>query len=475
MEYITEDQVKKIALSCLKSFYKHYPRKGNTEAKLNQRGGNDIIADGYLSFAQEDDSVFTATFEATSLGKRNEVLFKVQRELLIWDSLSLASIAVTIFIAWQHVVVEHYWIAVYRIFNILVFLVASLGTLTFIFALPLSFLRRYRYIYAIEQFKRYFANDQWIAVSSNVFREQDTKYLEELQHQCVYNGFGLIMIKDDLSIDIKVAPSRVDLFDHKRKIIQFNDIGSITRSLPSPKLSPAFALVKKYLPIKAAQKYLPMPKSIVAFDPSKLKLSRFKRFYGNQVLVTLIGLVLTSAILFRSYIQEQPLIYLDEETYLAEMSKRRFEPFKYYGPDSINVVDTPYLHKPIPIDLNVKPYDPDKSQFNRPGLVIYSIDTGYSEYDCSRLFNLNKDQYLVEAGRFSSLSKAKYIIERLTKGGVTASILWMDCFQEGKEFMIFIGPLFDSFEKANRELSTIRRRLDQLNYVIPLGIHRLDI
>ncbi|MEO1714442.1 MAG: hypothetical protein AAFU60_14010, partial [Bacteroidota bacterium] len=77
---ITEDQVKRAALRFLKGYYRHWPRKnGETIVKLDLRGEGNIIADGFLQFQKEDDSPFTATFEATSYAAKNEVLYKVER------------------------------------------------------------------------------------------------------------------------------------------------------------------------------------------------------------------------------------------------------------------------------------------------------------------------------------------------------------------------------------------------------------
>jgi len=480
---ITEDEVKKIALSCLKGFYKFYPRKGPTECRLNQKGGNEIIADGYLSFQQEDGSIFTATFEATSLRKRNEVLYRVEKKLLIADCLALSFLLVFFFMAWQHIFQENYWLPVYGLFNTIAFMVAFVIVVGAILSLFIKSFRRYRYIYAIEQFKRYYANDQWIAVVKNVFKSRESKHYQELIHQCVYNGFGLILIDEDRRAEIKVAPSRIDLFDHKRQILEFRDIRKITKNLPGPKMNvpikkylpaPKIDLpVTKYLPMPKMEQYLPVPVNQTSVASEELSPNRFRRFYGNQLLVILVSIILISTVLFQQYERERLIVYLSEEEYLAELRKNQYDPFRFYGPDSIPIVDTPYL-RPLPIDPSIKAYQPNETDFFVPGLVIYSFDTGFSEYDCSRLSNIYLNKYAVEAGRFVSLARAKQIIERLNKGGVSTSILHMECFSGGEDYMIFIGDLFESFEEARMEVSTIRRRLNELSYKIPLSISRLS-
>ena len=80
-----------------------------------------------------------------------------------------------------------------------------------------QWIKRYRYIYAVEQFKRYHADEQWIAIGEDVFDEPTDPYLKELKDQCVINGFGLMMIDDNLDTHLLITPSRIEVFGEKKR------------------------------------------------------------------------------------------------------------------------------------------------------------------------------------------------------------------------------------------------------------------
>jgi hypothetical protein len=458
----SEDDIKHIALSCLKSYYKYYPRKGNTEVKLNQRAEGDIIADGYLSFVQEDGSTFTATFEATSLKKRAEVLFRIQKELLFWDSLTVSCFICLLLTIWEHLFVNNYWIPHYGLgvsILVIILLIALIGGLV---AFLLRKRRRYRYIYAIEQFKRYFAHDQWIAISDRIFPDKGDKHYEELRQQCVYNGFGLIIVNDKGEAHVKVAPARTDTFKDKRETLQFFSSEELSRRI-NLRISER----------KGWQKYLPLPKSVVKFDASKLKVSRFKRFYGNQIFISLISLVLLSAVLFREYEKEKTIEIRDPQTYREEMMNLRLYPYPFYGPDTIDILDTPYVRS-IPFNPGVEPYPLDNSSFDQAGLIILSREGLFIEYACERISDTYTSRFAIDGGRYRSLDRARQVIRRLNRRGVSASILWMGCFNEKNEYMVFIGQFFPNRSGAESELPVVSRRVRQLGYAPALSVVELN-
>ncbi len=460
---LNEDDIKHIALSCLKSFYKYYPRIGNTDVKLNQRATGEIIADGYLSFTQDDGSVFTATFEATSLQKREEVLFRVQNELLFWDSFTVSCFICLLLMIWEHLFVNNYWIPHYGISISILLIFALVGLVTGLAALVLRKRRRYRYIYAIEQFKRYFANDQWVALSERIFPDKADRHYEELRHQCVYNGFGLIIINDKGEAQVKVAPARTDTFQDRRKILQFFSSEELSKRIKS----------RLDQPKEGWRKYLPMPKSMVKFDPGKWKVSRFKRFYGYQIFISLVCLVMLSAVIFREYEREKTIEIRDPQAYREEMSNLQLYPYPFYGPDTIDILDTPYVRS-IPFNPNVQPYPLDNSSFDRAGLIIISREGLFVEYSCERIYDTYTAKFAIDGGRFRSLDRAKQVIRRLNRRGVSASITWMGCFQGDSEYMVFIGEFFQSQAGAEAELSIAQRRVKQLGYAPALSVVELN-
>ncbi len=87
MNALSENNIKRVALSFLKSYYRYRPRAGQSNVQLNMRAAGGVIVDGYLSFPQEESRDFVATVEATSYMTRDEVRYKLHRERIIWDGL----------------------------------------------------------------------------------------------------------------------------------------------------------------------------------------------------------------------------------------------------------------------------------------------------------------------------------------------------------------------------------------------------
>ena len=81
---LTENIIKKEAMSFLKGYYKYKPRgEGATIVKFDMRADGGLIADGYLEFKDLDGETFAATLEATSESKRSEVIYQLQKKLML--------------------------------------------------------------------------------------------------------------------------------------------------------------------------------------------------------------------------------------------------------------------------------------------------------------------------------------------------------------------------------------------------------
>ena len=78
-QIITEDQIKKAALRFLKAYYRFRPRLDKTRTSIDLKSKDGIIADGYLTFPQEDGHSFVATIAAGSKYTRKEVYFNRQK------------------------------------------------------------------------------------------------------------------------------------------------------------------------------------------------------------------------------------------------------------------------------------------------------------------------------------------------------------------------------------------------------------
>ncbi len=103
-------------------------------------------------------------------------------------------------------------------------------------------LARYRYIYAIEQFKQFHADEQWVAFAVNTFSGTDLDrretrrgrhYLRELKKQCIRYGIGLLEVEDRQTARIIYSPSRADLLDNSaRRILREISIDKWREQLP---------------------------------------------------------------------------------------------------------------------------------------------------------------------------------------------------------------------------------------------------
>ena len=183
LDNLSENNIKRAALGFLKSYYRYRQRLGETTLRLNMRAEGGIIIDGYLSFRESEEKLFTATVEATSLLTKEEIRYKVNKALLTWDSVAAGMVVTTIFFALGHF---RELFSVPQMGGALLwsFLLAfSIFLFHAIYRLFFSKLRRYRYIYGFEQFKRFFADERWIAIGENVFPDPEDPYLLELREQ----------------------------------------------------------------------------------------------------------------------------------------------------------------------------------------------------------------------------------------------------------------------------------------------------
>ena len=229
---IDEDAIKKAFIPFLKSFYKNrYEFKpGSFESDVDQVSGKGLVADGILQFTKSDGSVFTATFEATSLEKAGEVKYSLNSVYFLWDCLAFCTLTTALVYGWLYVT-RLEWVASLHLTGNLGLLlgIATFGFFTWYYLLRNW--KKYRYIYAIEQFKRYFANEQWIALGEDVFPATNDPYLEELKKQCVYNGFGLALVSLDGGVRSLSSPSRLGIYGRDRKMVEWFTQNQIYKSM----------------------------------------------------------------------------------------------------------------------------------------------------------------------------------------------------------------------------------------------------
>lgn len=453
--------IKKVGLGYLKRHYRYHPRVGETESRIDVRGEGGIIVDAFFKLQEENGEAFTATLEATSYDTREEVQFKLQDQLLTWDGVAF-SLFGTSGLFLMTLIFELYLIKTLGTWPVVAMLCACFVVLFAFYWAFFSGLRRYRYIYAIEQFKRYFANEQWIALAEDVFTNQENKYFKELKKQCVYNGIGLMVIDKDQRPMIFMTPSRDDIFDSKRDTIQFISLGEFTAKLSQNKYTKWLGNLKIDL-----SKYMPKPR--------KAGLFRYQKTYVIQIVFSLLSLLIILGVFYRHSL-EKPIEYVDEEVFEEQhkpsLTRTTKEPLTYLV-DSQFVV--PYLNKvPQYTDLEEDTIDfikvavkKKKSQIRREDRndspeILISAGRGeeWLEYDCERFYTFTATKYFIEESRHNNLDMAAHRMEELERLGYEVSTIWMGCFFESQSYYaVLLGPLLSSRNDAERELQYYNRRI----------------
>lgn len=216
---LTEQEIRSLAIGFLKNHYKFRPHKVWNGIKVrNERHDIDgIVIDASLTYVQQDGHQFLATVEASSVDRANEVYFRFHWFRLLFESLTLSLFVTAIVYGlfaepWADFLASYMqaggWQSAFQLFG---------GSIALFSILLLTNPKRYRYIYAIEQFKLFHADDQWIAYDADLFHTHEDRNYRELERQCMYFGFGLMQVERERRIRVILSPKRGDYFGQKRK------------------------------------------------------------------------------------------------------------------------------------------------------------------------------------------------------------------------------------------------------------------
>lgn len=468
MASLDERDITQITLRFLKSHYRQRQREGTTVLSSDMRGAGGIIADGFLSFPQVEGEDFRATVEATSRQSQHEVRYRLRKGLLRWDSAASSLVLMaTCFVVlyFKHLLpMKQYplaaWGALFLAVSVLVFMV---------FNLALRPLRRYRYIYAIEQFKQYYADEQWVAIAEDVFSNyHDDRYYLELRGQCIYNGFGLLVVRENKPPIMQVTPSRQDLFKNQRQLI------------------PLLSQVELGKMIKE-EKY---PEWLRQFKPKSF-IDIFRKF-KNQIAVCLLSLAAVGSVFYVES-QDRSVKVLEYEDYLAEMAMKWQDNRFNSMPDSIRPyqykIDTPFVWPP-PFRKDESPYLslglapepppgpvplPETREPEADFLIAFPGVAELITYDCSRL-RIDGPAYILQEGLYPSYPRAASRIAELKSYGLETSALWLGCFNgAGRSYTVFFGPVFRSSAEAAKALTVYETQLGDNVLNIRLEIRSLSI
>lgn len=486
---LTEKEVQKISLSALRSYYRFRVKADVPELISDVRGTGGIIADVQYSFPQEDGSRFMATLEATAMDTKEEVYFRRRLDLLLMDALAFAAIMIGLLFLALHIqkvgLVIHY--STLAIIGMM--LVTLLVLSAFFFLVAWNF-RRYRYIYAVEQFKQYFADEQWIAISEDVFPDFQNDAFQELRKQCIRYGFGLIQIDSHRKPQLLIAPARRDVFEHRRRNVMFYTLQQLERLQRGGALFSAQLkniLGKLPLPAPLQQWQLPqMPqlskslqKLTAPLNPSdSTYLFRFKRSFRNQFAIMGFGVVLVSTVFYLE-IPQRPKRYVSQVTYAQEVIAA--EAARGPEPDSLREPsDTvrPFNNQVVPYLAWLR-----SEQMIANGLtpkvggevLIGMFDDALILYDCERLYNFQNPKYLVQEGVYPDFESASQRMSDLLSKKLEVNCLWMGCFGiNQREYVLYFGLLQNTSEEAQNLMKIYKERLAGLQLDTKLTIRQLS-
>lgn len=194
---------KKVAIHQLASHYRHKfcAQTLVHETEVRVRIGDELgfgRADGLVAVLLSDGTIFTASLEA----KSSRTLFNLSPwydderwvlHILIAGGIGLLLAGI---VGWF--IGTWFWMLV---FPILTFFCVS-----FAYILLTHEHDRYQPIDVVRQVKRYPANEQWIAVSSDAYNSLDSKWREALCAACRREGIGLLRVQSAANISFLERP-----------------------------------------------------------------------------------------------------------------------------------------------------------------------------------------------------------------------------------------------------------------------------
>jgi len=458
-----------VALQFLKGYYKYRPRgEGETIARLDMMAPGGIMADGHLTFKKEDGSPFLATFEATANDTIEEVVFRQQPVLRNMDALAAASVVGALVLGFLFAEDWKYFAIIGKYWAVLIGLCVGVGCFYLIHYL-IRGLRRYRYIYAIEQFRQYYADQQWVALAEDVFTDPNDKYYKELKDQCIKQGFGLLVIGRNEKAHLVITPARVQTLK-KRRLLRFEEAQDWTRRM-TERIRPGKPIVIPQFMKWTNSFQWPawLKKWVRRVELPDFSLSRYQRSYFNQILITVASIAASAAMLYDLY-KIPPVRYAEDE-YVKELEiltqTTRRETGEY-------LVDTPFLWQFTKVPKSVNPMADEPSPAVKPKadtvaaapeIPIPGMEppppppkpgherakpSAIDAYDCDRFYGIKGSRYLVLYGALvdeEALARRK--LDTIYNAGIEGGMVWMGCFEtRSGAFAVYLGTFFNTPEEA---------------------------
>ncbi len=522
-KYLSEGVIARAAIPFLKNYYKY--RENLMETHLEAgisfnieygKKAKNITIDGLLSYRKKDGDIFEVAVEATSKEKREEeVFFKIQNTLLNLDATAASTTIVSILFSMLYI---SRWIDLrslgWGIPILIVIFFTSVLILIYkwVFTYVFPFVDRYHYIQAVEQFKQYQADEQWIAVGADVFESKNAPELMELKDQCIKSGFGLMEVTEDLVVSIIIAPSRIPILRKRQKLnltISSEIAQRIGRSkflkisntlLRNNKLDISSKIKKnitKNIYLKKARRIWEQWQK-----KNNTETPNFRKKYYGQILISFLSFSIIGTILWKE-LSEPDVLQMSMQEYLMELNNIKYDLWKAPEITVEDTLDQPYIQPFVAIErdyINTPEDQPlfllrkkEKKSFfifqspeptvkeipleeknQADGLFIVSEGVIQAEYPCERVIETNKVFYAIQQSIHKTLVEAMDQIDSISSLNLSTNIFWLGCLNiKNDSFIVFLNQIYDNqslatsnliaiqdiFKKEKKDISSIKIRI----------------
>lgn len=438
--------LKLLALQYLRRFYRDFPRSGGIETVVDMRGDGGIIADGWLTFPLPDGTWFVATVETTTAEMGKELRYVPPFRKISGDAFAISSLIVATAFWWYYLSDPMLFFAQAQV-KMAGWLFGAILTGILLYLLLFHQSRRYRYIYAIEQFKQYQANQQWIAMTDDVFPDPEDKYLIELKNQCMRNGIGLIQIREPDQVSLLISPAALPVTPKKRRTIRWVSLQDLAEKA-------SFSRWSGSIPGHKLSAYL--------MEGTNALLMRF----GNNIHVQLVvGLCAISSLLgiFAFENLKSPVNKVNEKAYVRQLQATLHK----FRPES-TAMDSVVTSWVLPVYADMLPYldarADDIPSWSVPGFLLEQpnkewlsqANNDFPYYNCNQFARQTEVRYLLQLDQYFPLDFALKQAQRLNAVNIKVNCYWLGCFSERtSDFFLVSAQSYTSrknAEKAQRQL-----------------------
>jgi hypothetical protein len=497
---LSEDEVKRKFVPFLKDFYKnrYEPLPNTVEVELDNVSADGLVADGKITFRKSDGSLFVCTYEATSRDKAEEVKYTLNAHYFIWDCVAFGAVCAAAAYVFFYVARLQWLLDLKAVGNI--GLLLGMGLIGFLgWYFTMQRWRKYRFIHAIAQFKRYFADEQWVALADDVFPAPNDPYLLELRNQCIYNGIGLALVPAEGMVRKLNDPSRLGIYGKDRQMAHW-----VTRAQWYQAMSQSVGTVARYRPPDQFQvlwNKITRPVHYLVIDPFKRHIgaalnrpfgqstSTYTRFMDAQTVQKLIAalafLVIVPMFWKVASFQEENVADLDK----LQKWKGGKNPEDQYG----YVIDG----EAIPYDDDVRPSGIPKQYPVAKGKKQPEIQTldlsGDDEAEDTQTINLSGDDdeaekpkpnpkvqaakqpatdpcellrtrsgWIIQDNAFSSKNLAAARVAELNKQGIPCAAAAQSCIADGRTgYLVWLGSIQNSEANAEKAATNFEKALQR--------------